>query len=373
VSDNAPNPPNPPAAQPGDGAVSGAPAPPTARDTGGAGGPRRVPASVRRQAQRADELQSQMIAEMEAAATAEQAELTAQAELDRVVSQQPQPQQPQPQDSWEHRYRTLQGKYDSEIPHLRAQVQQLEQLIATFQTPAQPPQPQQTPPQAAQPEIPEEDYTTYGPDFVDSTRRWARAELDPEIGDLRRQLAELKAQAQQSTGDRVKDRVRQELDRDPEIGGRWQELDRDPGFNQWLIELDPFSGVRRLDMLRAAYAGGDAVRTGRFFKAYIQEHTDYTQNPSGYQPQTQQPYQPNGGYAGNGAGPVNLADYAAPGRASNATPGPGAPDRRIWTTSEIQTFYDGRLKGRFRGREQEADRMERDIFAAAAEGRVRNA
>ena len=30
-------------------------------------------------------------------------------------------------------------------------------------------------------EIPEEDYTTYGPDFVDCTRRWARAEVQRDM------------------------------------------------------------------------------------------------------------------------------------------------------------------------------------------------
>jgi hypothetical protein len=338
---------------------------------------------VRRAAERADELQAQMIAEVEAQA---QAQMTPEAELDQVIAQtQPQgltqAQQPQPeprpgtqhqQDEWQHRYRTLQGKYDAEIPHLRAQIQQLEQLIATMQSaPAQ----SQAQPTQLVAEIPEEDYTTYGPEFVDSTRRWARAELSPEVTDLRRQIAELQAHAQQSTGDRVKDRVRQDLDRDPELAGRWQAMDGDPGFNQWLQEFDPFSGNRRLDMLRAAYASGDSVRTGRFFKAYIHEHTDPTYNPPIQQPQTPQPYvgPSNGQYAGNGAAQMDLSAYAAPGRASNATPGPGAPDQRIWTTREIQAFYDGRLKGRFRGRDQEADRLERDILAAAAEGRIRNA
>lgn len=346
----------------------------------------RVPQAVRRQARRAEELQAQLQAEQQAAdAAQEAAQQSAQAELDSIVpTGTPQDQQQQdrqapppapPQDDWQHRYRTLQGKYDSEIPHLRSQVQQLENLIASMQTaPRAPDPPAQQP---AEVEIPEDDYTTYGPDFVDSTRRWARAEVQRDLQAQQQQIAELRAHQERQSENHVKDRVRAELDRDPELAGRWLSLDTDAGFNSWLQELDPFSGARRLDMLRAAYASGDSLRTGRFFKAYLQEHTDYGQPVSGYPPQTPIPnggYTPNGGYQnGNGAGRVDLASFAAPGRANGATPGPGAPERRIWTNRDIQAFYDGRIRGRYRGREAEADRIERDILAAAAEGRIANA
>lgn len=329
----------------------------------------RLPDAVRRAAARAEELQQQMAAENEveaavAGGTAPEEYLTGE--------QAPQPPaQPQQQDDWQNRYRTLQGKYDHELPQLRSHIQQLENLIATMQRPAAAPESVQQ--QMAQIDIPEEDYTTYGPDFVDSTRRWARAEVQQDIEAMRREIDGLKQYANQTTGDRLKDRVRAELDRDPEIAGQWQYLDTDAGFNAWLSDIDPFSGARRLDMLRSAYASGDAVRTGRFFKAYLQEHTAQTRMPTASS-QTPSPVtHPNGngnGYYGNGAGQVDLAAYAAPGRAPNATPGPGAGERRIWTNRDIQAFYEGRLKGRFKGREAEADRLERDILAAAQEGRV---
>ena len=345
----------------------------------------RVPQAVRRAARRAEELQAQMQAQMQAeqqaAENAAAEQQNAQAELDSIVPignqqdeqerQAPAPAAPaQQQDDWQHRYRTLQGKYDSEIPHLRSQVQQLEQLIASMQSaPRQEMAPAPAAPPAAEVEIPEDDYTTYGPDFVDSTRRWARAEVQRDLAFQQQQIAELRSYQEQQNGDRVKDRVRLELDRDPELAGRWLALDTDPGFNSWLQDIDPFSGARRLDMLRAAYTAGDSVRTGRFFKAYLQEHTDYRQPTQGLPSQTPMPGYTNG----NGAGRVDLASFAAPGRASNATPGPGAPERRIWTNRDIQAFYDGRIRGRYRGREAEADRIERDILAAAAEGRIANA
>ena len=333
-----------------------------------------IPAAVRRAAARAEELQQQQLmlaeGELEAAVTGGTVQ-----EQGADPPLPPPPAPPAPPDDWQNRYRTLQGKYDHEIPQMRAHIQQLENLIATMNAA---PRAQQAPAPVIEPEveIPDEDYTTYGPDFVESTRRWARAEVQRDLARQQQQIDELRQYHQQSTGDRVKDRVRAELDRDPEIAGRWQYLDTDPGFNAWLSEYDQFSGNRRLDMLREAYASGDAVRTGRFFKAYLHEHTDSPRMPTAASqtPLPVTPYrngQSNGnGHYGNGAGQVDLAAYAAPGRASNATPGPGASERRIWTNRDIQAFYEGRLKGRYRGREAEADRLERDILAAAQEGRI---
>jgi len=328
----------------------------------------RLPAAVQRAAARAEELQR---AQFEAENVPQPDE--ASRELDEAAA----PAAPvQSEESWQSRFRTLQGKYDAEVPTLHNQIRQLEHLITTMRSPPEravayvPAEPVPD----LDTEIPEEDYTTYGNDFVDSTRRWARAELAPVVKSLQQQVAELRGFYQQSTGDRMKDRVRAELDRDPDLSGRWQHLDTDAGFNQWLSEYDQFSGNRRLDMLREAYAGGDAVRTGRFFKAYLQEHTD-NRHPPLDTSQTLLPVtraQDGNGYYGNGAGSVDLSAYAAPGRASNATPGPGAPERRFWTNRDIQAFYGDRMRGRYRGREQEADRLERDILAAAAEGRIRN-
>jgi hypothetical protein len=345
-----------------------------------------LPAAVRRAAARADELAQQINGDNQNVENSEgsreggeQYEQRAGDQLELPLPETPQPYPPpqprereeQPDDSWQHRYRTLQGKYDHEIPQMRAHIQQLENLIASMQA-----APRQEIIPAPQPEIqiPEDDYTTYGPEFVDSTRRWARAELQQDFRTLQQQVEELRNHQQSFSGDRIRDRVRNELDRDPELTGRWEQLDHDPGFNTWLQDFDPFSGKRRLDMLREAYAGGDAVRTGRFFKAYIHEHTAPPREQRYLPPQTasQTPYAGNGNGYSNGAGRMDLSAYAAPGRASNATPGPGAPERRIWTNREIQAFYDGRLKGRYRGREAEADRTERDILSAAAEGRIQS-
>lgn len=333
----------------------------------------RMPDAVRRAAARAEELSRELAGEVEAAVVGGTPQAPEEPQQPQQYEAPPEPAAPPPQDDWQNRYRTLQGKYDHEVPQLTAHIRHLESLIATMQAaPTRAPEAGPTTPSA---QITDEDYSTYGEDFVESTRRWARAEVQQDIENMRQQIEELRGHAQQTTGDRLKDRVRAALNRDPEIAHIWEQLDTDQGFNAWLQDFDPFSGHRRIDMLREAYAGGDAVRTGRFFKAYLHEHTDPSRMlpaPAQTPPPVTQgsPYNGGNGHYGNGAGRVDLAAYAAPGRASNATPGPGAPERRIWTNRDIQAFYEGRLKGRFKGREREADQIERDILAAAQEGRV---
>ena len=41
-----------------------------------------------------------------------------------------------------------------------------------------------------------------------------------------------------------------------------------------------------------------------------------------------------------------------------------------YTTADIAAFYDDIRKGKFKGREDERAKIERDIFAAQAEGRI---
>lgn len=333
----------------------------------------KIPAQVRRRARQAEELHRQIL-EQQSGGEGEGGGQVVQTEPPPEPSQQeplspveaaPPPQETQPE--WEHRYRTLQGKYDREIAQMRGQVQSLENLIATMR---QAPPPQMPPPESV-PEhrfIPEEDVNAYGPELIEASRRWARAEVRGEIDRLNSKIASLETGQQRQQAQVQTSSLEAVLERDPEIGnGVWQRMNHDQDFIQWLQEIDPFSGVTRYVMLNHAYAGGDAERTGRFFKAYIREHTD------GGRPPPAQPQTRNGNYQPERAGSQpTLEDFAAPGRAPRATPGGGAPERRIWTNRDITAFYEDRMRGKFRGREDEAERLERDIFDAASEGRVRN-
>jgi hypothetical protein len=284
----------------------------------------------------------------------------------------PAPQEPPPAAAagteWEQRYRTLQGKYDAEIPSLRGQIASLEQLLATLHSPpATGPSP---PPASGGPvQYNEEDLNLYGQDLLEAATRAAEARYGPVVSKLEAQLAELTGRQNNSAQLLHQDRVFQQLDRDPELAGRWEQINVHPDFRAWLGVIDEYSGVSRFEMLQHAYQNGDAMRTGRFFKKFIAEHTGNSLPPAAHTTTAPAARQGNGHAA---TASPRLEDFAAPGRASGAQGGNGAREPKFWSRSEIQRFYQDRTRGRFKGREDESQRLETDIIAAAREGRIQN-
>jgi hypothetical protein len=263
---------------------------------------------------------------------------------------------------WEQRYRTLQGKYDSEIPQLRAQVQGLERLIATLQAAPSPASP------AGPLQYDESDVDVYGQDFLDAAARAAAARYEPVIAELQAKLNRLEGGQTNLNAQSLENQMFGALDKDPELIG-WRELNQDQRFIQWLQGLDEYAGIPRNDMLQHAYRNGDAMRVGRFFKRYMAEHT--VPRPATTAPQTGYPARPNGNGQMVSAGGARLEDMVVPGRAAGpGGSGNGAQNSRIWSRAEITRFYRDRTAGKFRGREDEATRLEADLFAAEREGRI---
>ena len=69
------------------------------------------------------------------------------------------------------------------------------------------------------------------------------------------------------------------------------------------------------------------------------------------------------------AGKVPLEAFAAPGRAKTAAATAPA-EKPIITRAQIATFYADKAAGKYRGKEAEADRLERMIFEAQRDGRI---
>lgn len=277
---------------------------------------------------------------------------------------------PQPNE-WEQKYRTLQGKYDSEIPGLRAQVNGLQQLLANLET-RSPPQPVQPAPARAAPTVvalPPEDVEAYGQELIDAARRWALMEVQPLVDELRAEIKNLGSNfSQVETSQReiaitqAREFVRLGLDSDPKLGPIWRATNADPGYIAWVQQPDPFSGQIRQPLLQGAFDSGQVDRVKAFFNAYLSEHTA-TQVP----PQDSVHTPP-----AQGADRPSLEDFAAPGRGGPSTPpASGASDKRMWTSPEIAAFYRDVNRGMYAGREADKLRTEQDIIAAATEGRIR--
>jgi hypothetical protein len=272
----------------------------------------------------------------------------------------PQPvQQPSPPSpDWEARYQTLQGKYNTEMAELRGQVRSLQDILATSQQQREQPREQPTHTGTT---VPAADVDAYGQDLIDGVNRWVDARYATRIAELERRVG-----AAEQNGQSIRQlelhsaatSVEASLDRAlPE----WRSINVDPNFVAWLATEDPFSGQRRQDMITRAYESGNAARTLAFFQAYQREHTAVSPSPTILPTQT-----------APAADRLPLADLAVPGRAPTAAPpAPGAPSKRIWTTSEISAFYRQAQRGAYRDRPEEYARIEADIIAAPLEGRVR--
>lgn len=330
-------------------------------------GSNHIPAAVRRAGRRADKLHAEITGSPvppvgDPAADAPDTPAVVAAEP--AAAPPPPPPEPSSVD-WEQRYKTLQGKYDSEIPQLRGELDGLRQVLGSMTAPPAPAAPPRvTSTTVVDPEQLQKLTDDFGPELVEGMRLLFRAESADTIQRLEGEIATLRGGQVKIETNTVRDRTMAALDADPEIGGRWRELNNDPEFLLWADHADPFSGAKRLALLQDAFTRGDAARTGRFFKSYIAEHTAVTMPAAELPGQT--PPTPVV------AARPQLADLAAPGRAATPPAPGGAPlDKRIWSQPQITAFYRDRQKGVFVGREEESARLEQDIFAAAKEGRIR--
>jgi hypothetical protein len=326
-----------------------------------------IPDQIRRQAARAEELRRELAGE-DAPATEETSSPTTVVEEQAPEPQQqePEPQTIQAEPDWQQRYRTLQGKYDTETGHMRGQISSMERLLATMQSPPPAAAPQASPSVPVQ--FNEADVELYGEDLLEAASRAAEAKLEARYG---KTIQNLQQHVQQLSGRQEEDRVFRELDSDPELAGRWRGLNTNPQFIEWLQAVDEMAGVSRNTMLQHAYSNGDAMRTGRFFKKFMAEHT--APPPTAMVPQTaaSPARHSNGGYGnGSAAGGLRLEDMAAPGRAAGSGAGNGAPSPRLWSRPDITAFYRARTMGKFKGREAEAEQLEADLLKAGDEGRL---
>jgi hypothetical protein len=271
-------------------------------------------------------------------------------------------------DNWEHRYRSMKGRYDAAqqtIGSMQEQMSQLGDELMRTQTLLQGRQPQQQQrqqsPAPAAKLITQEDEQAFGSELIDLARRAAQETVGPELDALKNQNARLTQQARQD----AKMRVGQLLDRDIP---NWREINADPRFLNWLRLRDVYSGQVRKAMLDAAYQAANGPQVKAFFDGFIRDEAVTGNEDLAPQPerQSETPAAPQRQAA------VPLSSLAAPGRAK---PAPGATlgpaDKPTFTRAQIAKFYSQPVRQSYVGREKERTADEALIFAAQREGRVR--
>jgi len=274
------------------------------------------------------------------------------------------PEAPKPEattsddETWERRYKTIQGKYNAEVPRLNADLRDLRNQLATALTEIERIKEQKArPTEPAQPLVTDKDVEAFGSDLIDVIDRKAREVAAQMVGT---EMAELKAENQR-LNDQLSGVTERQVSNDrrtyfaelARLVPDYEVLNVDEGFLGWLSEVDPLSGLARQDYLTNAWNSFDFQRTAALFNAYKQMTAP---------PPTPEPAP---------AVKQQLQRQVAPGTSKVSTTAPSNTTDLIWTTSEIDQFYKAVSRGDYRGNEAEQVRIEAEIDRAVAEGRIR--
>ena len=243
---------------------------------------------------------------------------------------------PTPQEeSWEHRFKVLQGKYNAEVPRfahenkdLKGRLQSLEEQLDEMKN-AKP----------AELLVKPEEIEQYGEGLIDVARRVAREELaskDAQIAKLRSEIDSVKSVQSHV----VQDNFFKSL---TEMVPDWEALNADTNFLNWLDGVDDLTGETRQALLGKAEQQRDPVRAAKFFNTFKKTSQSWAAQSA-----------------------ASLEQQIVP----STNQAPSTPQaKKIWTRAEITIFYDRVRRGTIT--DADAVAIEADIASASVEGRIR--
>lgn len=258
-------------------------------------------------------------------------------------------------ETWKHKFLSMQGRYNSEVPKLRDQIKamgseigNLNKLLTTVRQPA-PVKAEDT----FKSSVTAEQVAEYGPELIElinSVVKDATAEHVKEINFLKGQLKQTDTQLAGNAREQLLVNLNTQV---PD----WEAINTSKEFVDWLALPDAYSGDIRHNMLKAAFEANNSPRVIAFFKGFLAELAAMA-------PAEEEP--------GKRIVPKTpLKSLAAPGRAkSTAAPSNAPAEKPIFTAHQIAQFYTDKSLGKWRGRENEAKELEAAIFLAQAEGRI---
>ena len=181
----------------------------------------------------------------------------------------PQPQ-PKAGDTWEHKYSVLQGKYNSELTELHAQVESqagtianLNSLIVSLNSrspePSAAPSTEEARPQAGQMDIDPDAFTGYGAEMID---------LVNLVKSQSAELAKLKGETNFIAERQVKTEGESYYDALDLAASDWRALNKDVNFLAWLKEPDGLSDITRQENMTAAHNALNSAGVAKYFLAY---------------------------------------------------------------------------------------------------------
>lgn len=261
-----------------------------------------------------------------------------------------QPEEDPNSETWEHKYRSAQGRYNAEVPRLQQQIRDLNAQLAAIQSRLeQAPQTPAVPESSLVDELRAKYGEAYGDDLAKDTEALARAIVAKELEREAKRVEKLEQRVQETQASTAQQQFFATLNaRVP----NWQDINTQQGWLAWLGEFDPLVGATRQDVLDYAQGQADADRVAAIFETYL-----LTQKQTAA-PASQAQRQAPSGY---------MQEQMVP-RSRGTAPSANQPQRRIYTEAEIRQLLDPRHINRLPVEQQRA--IERDIDLAVAEGRV---
>lgn len=264
--------------------------------------------------------------------------------------------------SWEHKYKSIHGRYvraQEQIRSLADTVTNLQNTIATMSAVAPVAAPV-VPELAAERLVTPEEVNDYGEDLLKVMGKKAREEFAPIFNAQKAEIDALKKKLEGVSGFVQQDSHAKLLSTLDEKLPNWREMNTNEEFLDWLSLPDPYSGAIRHDMLKAAYAQSNASRVMAFFNGFLAEEAAVA--PAKGEPDTIET---------TTVPKVPLQNLAAPGRAKTAAAAPAPAEKPIFTRAQIAAFYADVAAGKYRGKDADKNKAEAAIFAAQREGRIR--
>lgn len=257
------------------------------------------------------------------------------------------------EETFAQKYKTLQGKYDAEVPRLHQQIRDLNSQMSALQEAAT--RPSEAPkPKERVSLVTDADRAEFGEELIDVQRRVAQ-EVSQEYEDrLERQDAVIRALQEKiaATGNQVGEMsFSQRLN---SLVPDFAQIDADERWMAWLNEYDPMlRGPRRLPA-KAAFDAGDAEAVAH----YVALFKESIATP-GEAPKT--------------ARRAELEKQVTPNRSANSVKSQSAGrDAKVYSAREVEAAWGKVRSLNTRGKYDDAATLEAEITAAYLEGRVRH-
>ena len=274
------------------------------------------------------------------------------------------------EESFKHKYNTLQGMFRAEKAQhaaMRNRVSTLENMLASMPTtPAAPAAEASSPDQTFADSLTPEEREEYGDDMIGVIQRAANEPIAKAMQALQNEITQLKSQlghVDHKVEVSEKDRFYNQLE---QIQPGWQNVNQDVNFLAWLDEDDVYAAEPRKVLLRKAFDRSDASRVARFFSGFLNENAAVQKATSPTTPAAA------GTKKSASNGKVDLASLAAPGAGSASASADSTDSSSIQPVkaSDIKRFYEDVVKGVYKSDPERKLALETQIQAAMQSGNV---